>query len=395
MKNFTNFTPFETSLNNLKTKLNLQQIPWFQCIDRKIKISPQQLYIHLKNKNDIITVENESSHQNSLYRYENGFYKKWSLNQAYAYIKNFLPPEYRQRKHWEAVYNEFVTDFSSLQEEQFNSDENIINFKNGILDLKQNELIEHSPRYYSTIQIPFNYNPNLTLDDAPVFSQYIQTLTNSDSELIDIIIEFIGAVISNVYGYRYKKFLVLEGIGNTGKTQLLELITKLIGEENYHSIDMGGLNKRFGSSQLYSKRLVGSGDMKFSKVSEIDKIKELTGGDSINAEFKNKDAFTFKYRGLLMFVTNELPIFNGDFGDHVYERFMIIPCNNIIPEDKRDKLLLEKMKSEAEAIISIAVKCLMKTIENGYKFTEGTVICESRKQYKLRTNSLCKYIETK
>lgn len=54
-------------------------------------------------------------------------------------------------------------------------------------------------------------------------------------------------------------------------------------------------------------------------IEEMNVIKNLTGGDKLNAENKGKDGFTFRYDGFLWFNTNELPHFRGDRGVHVYK----------------------------------------------------------------------------
>lgn len=59
-------------------------------------------------------------------------------------------------------------------------------------------------------------------------------------------------------------------------------------------------------------------------------LKLMTGGDSISVERKGKDDFDVEYRGLIMYSTNKLPTITGDLGNHVFERFLIIPCNNPI-----------------------------------------------------------------
>ena len=108
------------------------------------------------------------------------------------------------------------------------------------------------------------------------------------------------------------------GAGNTGKTQLRELTMNLLGRDNCVSIDMKKINERFGAAQLYQKRLAGSGDMSTVEISEMAVIKNLTGGDSLFAEYKGKDGFSFRYDGLLWFNANALPHFRGDRGEHVF-----------------------------------------------------------------------------
>ena len=75
-------------------------------------------------------------------------------------------------------------------------------------------------------------------------------------------------------------------------------------------------------------------------------FKMLTGGDAIKVEPKGKQAFSYKYGGGLLFACNDLPAFSTDKGGYMFDRFCIIPCDNIIPAERRDRGLLDKLKRE-------------------------------------------------
>lgn len=187
--------------------------------------------------------------------------------------------------------------------------------------------------------------------------------------------------------------LILVGEGNTGKTQIRELTMYLLGRENCVSIDMRKLNERFATAQLYRKRLAGSGDMSTVEIDEMSTIKNLTGGDSLFAEFKGKDGFSFRYDGLLWFNANSLPYFRGDRGQHVYDRFIIIKCENIIPPEKRDPQLIHKMMSEKDIIASIAIDKLKEAVDRGYKFSQSEEMMNIRKDYIIENNSLLTFVK--
>lgn len=136
---------------------------------------------------------------------------------------------------------------------------------------------EHSPEFLSTIQIPCNYIADLSLANAPTTMKFLNDITGRNVEDITTILEVIGLIISNIYCWRTKKMLIIVGPGNTGKSVLRELVMYLVGVENTFTLDIGQLHSQFGSAGIYGKRLIGSGDMKVSRLPEMDKIKELTG----------------------------------------------------------------------------------------------------------------------
>lgn len=275
----------------------------------------------------------------------------------------------------------------------FNADRNIINFQNGILHLDTMELTPHSPDILSTIQIPCNWNTEGKNPACPVFDGYLKDLSNGDNEIIRFLWQYIGVTISNIPGYITKKALFLYGAGNTGKSQFLELLSRLVGKNNFASIELRRLEEKFGTFCILHKRLVGSPDMSFAKIVEMKIFKNLTGGDDIDFEQKGKDPITDKYKGMLLFCCNDLPRFGGDKGDNVYERMIIIPCNNIIPLEKRDNGLIDKMYAEREAIVNKAVQFLKEFIANDFKFDIPSVCENETRKYKLDNDNVMQFLD--
>ncbi len=121
---------------------------------------------------------------------------------------------------------------------------------------------------------------------------------------------------------------------------------------------------------------------------ELECFKRITGGDSIFAEFKGQQGFEYTYSGLLWFCMNRLPKFGGDNGQWVYDRIIIVECNNVIAKDKQDKLLLDKMYAEREGIVHKCVIALLDVIKNGYSFTEPDCVMQARSEYMKDNNTV-------
>ena len=279
-----------------------------------------------------------------------------------------------------------TTDLNYISMDKLNTDEGIINFTNGLLKVTGDsvQLLPHNPDVLSTIQIPCRWTGCDT--STPVFDSYIRTLADNDEDVIELIMETVGVAISNVKGYRMKKSVFYVGDGNTGKSQLKSLVERLLGKGNFISIDLREIESRFGTGTIYGTRLAGSSDMSFMSIDELKTFKKLTGGDSLFAEFKGQQAFEFVYDGFLWFCMNRLPKFGGDDGKWIYDRIIVIKCPNVIPNEKQDKLLLEKMYAERDGIVYKAVRALQRVIANGYRFSEPKSISDNRTEY-AKTNS--------
>lgn len=77
---------------------------------------------------------------------------------------------------------------------------------------------------------------------------------------------------------------------------------------------------------------------------------------------------------------------------HVYQRFIIIRCGNVIPPEQQDKNLLEKMQAEADIIACVALKFFKKAIERGYRFTESQSMIDLRNEYAIKNSSVARFL---
>ena len=190
-----------------------------------------------------------------------------------------------------------------------------------------------------------------------------------------------------------KKALFLVGDGNTGKSQLKSLAERLLGKGNYIGIDLSEIEARFGTGAIYESRLAGSSDMSFLSVDELKAFKKITGGDSLFAEFKGQQPFEYVYKGLLWFCMNKLPKFSGDMGQWVYDRIMVVNCPNVIPREKQDKQLLDKMYAEREGIVQKCVQAVQQVIASGYRFSEPDSVSVARSRYQAVNSTVISFAD--
>lgn len=328
------------------------------------------------------------------YWYVNGVYRQINEREFCGRIKEYLAAIDEEKVEpalINKVYRLILTDLdNSVAPNQLNADSNIINFANGLLHLDTLALHPHTPDIYCTIQIPCSWNPQAL--SSPIFNDFLHTLSNGDKSVKTLLWEYIGYAISNIPGYKCKQALILYGAGNTGKSQYLSLLERLVGPENYCSMSLQQLEMRFGTSALWGKRLAGNADMGSAKIDELEKFKAITGGDTIDFEYKGKDRFSGKYTGLLIFCCNNLPKFGGDRGEHVYDRMITLPCNNVVPPENRDRNLIEKIYAEREAIIYHSIIALKKLIERGGYFDVPEICRVAREEYKTSNDNVRQFL---
>ena len=366
--------------------------PGFIIYDPRIKglrVVPPLLAKHFRENQRYIFAKDSAKGGVNRFVYMDGYYQLCSDEMFKGIIKGYIC-EYDETLVRMAdvneVFSNLSTDLKFVAYEELNADEDIINFTNGLLRLSDMTLLPHSADVLSTVQIPCAWAGKPT--PTPNFDAYIFTLANHDTTIEQLLLEFMGATLSNIKGWRMKKSLFLKGKGDTGKSQLKSLAERLLGRGNFISIDLKDLEARFGTANLYNKRLAGSSDMSFMTVDELKVFKKATGGDSLWGEFKGQNGFEFVYNGLLWFCMNRLPKFGGDDGQWVYDRIIQVDCLNVIPLDKQDKQLLDKMFAEREGIVYRSIMALKRVIANGYRFSEPDSVIQARADYRAENNTI-------
>ena len=352
-------------------------------------LSAPRLAEHFRQNHHYLLVRSRANQATQLYIYEHGVYNMYDKNMMIGLLKEPVERfniDLVSMAKIEEAYKHILSDRQVIGYEELDADESVINFQNGLLRISADRLslMPHTPDVRSTIQLPCSWIEEDV--PTPVFDRFLNTLTSGDDAVAQLLLEVMGICFSNIQAWRMKKTLFMVGPGDTGKSQLKSLTERILGEGNYLSADLSEIESRFGTGGLLGKRLAGCSDMSFRSVDEFKTLKKLCAGDSIFAEFKGQQGFVFVYRGFLWFCTNQLPGFGGDDGPWVYERLMIVECPNVIPKEKQDKQLLDKMYAEREGIVRKAVRAAQQVIANGYRFSEPSCCTAARNAY-LRDNS--------
>lgn len=384
-------------LNNINLQSDfIKNLDWVEYSytmsgDIRVKINCPRLSQFIRENLSFIFVRDNAKSGILKFFYIDGYYKLISDEELKGLIKACIPLEWQKNQDINEVFNLLSTDLNFVPMEALNNDENIINFKNGVLHLDTMELKPHSPEYLTTIRIPCNYYADVPVPETHYFDRFMDDLTEGNLDIKQLFLEVMGVCISNVYGFRMKQALVQIGEGNTGKSRLKSFMTTILGKENCSSIDLKMLETQFGKISLFNKRLVGTNDLSYMTISSLDTFKQAVGGDYINVEYKFENSFDILFKGVLWFAGNRLPVFGGDKGPWVYDRLIIINCNNVIPEEKRDKFLDQHLLSEADYIISLCVKALKKVIDNGYKYDIPEKCKMAKEQYVVNNDSFLSF----
>jgi len=262
---------------------------------------------------------------------------------------------------------------------ELNRYSNYINLKNCMFNTQTYKRKQHSPKFYSTIQLPISYDKEA---ECPQFKKFLSEIFLSDNELITVVQEIIGYCMTT--DMQAQTFFIFWGTGANGKSLLCNIIKKLVGERNYSAIPISDLSKSFSRADLKGKLLniSAENEQTDNKPFNSQYIKSISGGDEIKAEFKGKDVFTFNPVCKLIFAVNTLPVFN-DKTVGFLRRLKVIPfkARFSLEDGTADVFLEDKLTAELDGIFNWALEGLKRLRENNYKFSESKAMTEILKEY--------------
>lgn len=186
---------------------------------------------------------------------------------------------------------------------------------------------------------------------------------------------------------------MMVGSGDTGKSTIRNVVDDILGLENVCASSMCDLERRFGLSAVFNKRLVGSAEMNANSGGEMNIFKSLTGSDALPLEMKNKGCFSYHFKGMLWFCCNHLPEVSSKHQEELYNRLIIFPCTNVVPKNQQDPRLKEKLFAERTGIIIKALKVLKEAIKRDYKFTIPNECIKAKDQYMTENNPLALFMK--
>jgi P4 family phage/plasmid primase-like protien len=264
--------------------------------------------------------------------------------------------------------------------------------KNGLLHLKDWRLYPHNPGEYYTAQLDCDFAEQIP--DTPAFDNALAVYCEESSEKMQFMLQFLGAVFSNVPGYKFKRFLLTIGERDSGKTIMKRLAEIIVGVGNYNNCDLSDLeNNHFAAASLHLKKLSGTNDLRSAKIPEVGRLLQLTGGDSMRVERKGEQDFSMIYTGYIWHVGNNKPIYGGTQNEALYLREILFELNHTIPQDAQDHHLLEKLLAERQGIILRCLQAARKAIyDNDYRFDVPAACERSKAEHKRNNNVVSQFL---
>lgn len=237
--------------------------------------------------------------------------------------------------------------------------------RNGVLNLKNFQLHEHSAKYFSTWMLDVNW---LGEQPCPACDYFFEYAAGGDPVLIQRFWEALAYVL--LPDYNAKRFLLLMGKGDTGKSVWGATVESFYEEGFVGSVDIFKFGDRFPIGTLVRTRVNISMDLSNSAMTEqaAGIIKQITGQDLIMVEEKYKTPYATRIGCKLIFGTNHaLRTTSHDIA--FLRRVLYLPFNYPVPKNAQNHNLRQILRAEKPGIFYKALMAYRGLVAKGYYFS--------------------------
>lgn len=238
-----------------------------------------------------------------------------------------------------------------------------VNFANGFLT-EALELKPHHPDYGMTYVLPYRYIADKT--NCPLFQQLLSDAWGEDPDYQDKVTALQEAIAATLMGLapRYQRAFCLQGQAGSGKSRVVEIMRGLMPAGASSSVSPSDWGDKFLPAQMADKLINFAGEVSESKSIAGDVFKQIVEGQTITAQNKNGQPFSFSSRAAQWFASNHTPK-TRDTSDGFNRRWLFLDFPRKVPLEKKivdiDQIILSY---EREQIVAWALQGLERLVAN-------------------------------
>lgn len=288
-----------------------------------------------------------------------------------------------------AELREMLKTLYCLPQDAFSTHSNLICVNNGTLDPLTGKLHQHSPSHNLKNKLDITWSESATY---PVWLQTLDEIFGRDPDANAkklLLQEYFGLCLVPITTFH--KFLWFLGGGGNGKSLVIDVLVQLLGRENISFLDIERIEDKFARAELYGKLVNISSEMSAKATVADGHLKQIVGGDIIEAERKNQSPFSFKPYTRVIAATNELPHLR-DSSDGFFRRAIILKFNRKFEEHEQDRNRLNTLITEMPGVLTWAVKGLQSLMAR-QRFDIPPSSVELTQRYRIESDSVMLFAE--
>ncbi len=271
----------------------------------------------------------------------------------------------------------------------------LLNVRNGILDLARGELLPHSPEWLLTQQTNVEYDPEA---QCPKWLDALDMIFEGNDEMIRYLQMCLGWSIGGRSDIK-ALFFMYGPSGNNGKSTITETMIELLGDYALKTESDSVMVKHYGAVnspfivKFRGRRFVVASETESKQKWSTKLVKDLTGNDTITAAAKYEAPIQFKPTHKLWVYGNERPEVD-DTGDAFWSRMKTIPFKYKIPREKRRKMaaVINEFMTEGPGILNWLLEGYQLAAAGEIQRQEPEAVSETVHEYRVESDPLEQFI---
>lgn len=262
----------------------------------------------------------------------------------------------------------------------FNSTDGLC-FLNKYLSLTDLTVYDHDKSRLNTILIPYNYDPQA---QCPLWNDKLPEIMDNDINKIKCIQEFFGYCLTR--GTENAKALFCIGEGATGKSTVLDVLSKMVGDENVSVLSPRFYKDSMRITSIENKLVLMSHEIPKGLEDYEAEFRQIVCGQALDVHQKFIKPYKFTPFCKIILAMNEIPRIN-DHTSAFYRRVLPIEFNKQFEEEKQDKNLIKKLVQELPGILNWSIEGLKRLRERG-GFFKDAYMKEHIEEIRLQNNPI-------
>jgi putative DNA primase/helicase len=307
-------------------------------------------------------------------------------DQLKAIIKHALKSQQKERL---TAMVELARGRLAASANDFDTDPWLLNCENGVVDLHTGTLRGHDRRDRITRMAPVSYDAHAR---CPQFTEFLERIV-PEADVRAFMQRAIGYGLTGLT--REQSLFFLYGSGSNGKSTLLNIIRRLMGDYAAHTGSETLMSRREGAqtndlAALQGARFVTTVEVEDGRRMAESLVKELTGGDPITVKFLYKEFFTYTPVFKIFLAANHKPVIRGQ-DNGIWRRIRLIPFTAHIEDAEKDPNLGDKLWEERAGILAWAVCGCMEWQVHGLQAPD--VVKDATQEYRNEMDVLASFLE--
>jgi putative DNA primase/helicase len=258
-------------------------------------------------------------------------------------------------------------------------------FANGLVDVSSvlagtvTHVAGHTPHWFSNVVFSYDFDKDA---QCPLWLSFLAEVLENDVERIALLQEWFGYLLR--HDVKQQKFLVLQGEGDNGKSVILDILTSLLGPANVSHVPLEKFEGRFNLTATLGK--LANICAEVGEVKRIDEgtLKSFTAGDRMTFERKFLPSIEAYPTARLILATNNTPRF-ADRSSGIWRRMVLMPFRFKVSEDRKDRKLVDRLKTELPGIFNWSIEGLRRLKQRG-TFMQSTICNEALDVHRAESN---------